>query len=238
MIGSLAAAASTTAAAPSMMSLFGPAALLGGLGFGASLMSNSAQSSANSKALKWQRYNMQHAHQWEVEDLKKAGLNPILSAGGNGASAGSVPNAPLPGIRLGDMEAGLQVASAVQGIKESQARQKLIENQSTSEQGKPQNIVGQIVPKMVEDVKALPKESVSTFKTVKEAIDGKMNPMNEWLKSVMGDNSAVSLKDRMKHKPVLPKHSDPSIDAQLKLRQRLRNYDYQGSNYDTRDYWR
>lgn len=30
----------------------------------------------------------QNAHQWEVEDLKKAGLNPILSA--NGATAGSI----------------------------------------------------------------------------------------------------------------------------------------------------
>lgn len=36
---------------------------------------------------KYQKEFAQNAHQWEVEDLKKAGLNPILSAGGGGASA-------------------------------------------------------------------------------------------------------------------------------------------------------
>lgn len=39
-----------------------------------------------------QQNNYRHRHQWEVEDLRKAGLNPILSAN----SAASVPSVGLP----------------------------------------------------------------------------------------------------------------------------------------------
>ena len=38
----------------------------------------------------WQEMMSNSAHQREVEDLKKAGLNPVLSAGGQGASVTSV----------------------------------------------------------------------------------------------------------------------------------------------------
>lgn len=37
---------------------------------------------------KHQKEFAQNAHQWEMADMEKAGLNPILSAGGSGATAG------------------------------------------------------------------------------------------------------------------------------------------------------
>lgn len=45
--------------------------------------------------MNFQEYHSTHAHQIEVEDLKQAGLNPILSAGGGGAPQPSGAQANL-----------------------------------------------------------------------------------------------------------------------------------------------
>lgn len=55
-----------------------------------------AADAANDKQIAWQREAMQNRHQWEVEDLRKAGLNPILSAnaGASTGGAGFHPSVP------------------------------------------------------------------------------------------------------------------------------------------------
>lgn len=64
------------------------------------------------EAWKRQKEAMQNAHQWEVADLRKAGLNPILSAtGGSGASTGGL-NSPMPD--MSGVEHGF--SSALQGL--------------------------------------------------------------------------------------------------------------------------
>lgn len=69
---------------------------------GGDLASSALGLYSSSKAWRRQREAAQNAHQWEVEDLRKAGLNPILSAtGGSGASAGSASVPAGLGVDLG-----------------------------------------------------------------------------------------------------------------------------------------
>lgn len=53
-------------------------------------LSANAAKGNTAQQIQWERERAKNAHQWEVEDLTKAGLNPILSAGGSGAVTGGI----------------------------------------------------------------------------------------------------------------------------------------------------
>ena len=106
---------------------FDVGSMLGGIGSAG--ISAKAARDMQKRQIEWERERATSAHQWEVEDLKKAGLNPILSAGGSGATTGGI-SAPLP-----DMS-GLETAGSAFKVKtemdknkaETQTQKATVEN--------------------------------------------------------------------------------------------------------------
>ena len=87
-------------------------------------------SSAVSAYFGWkhQKEAMQNRHQWEVEDLRKAGLNPILSAGGSGAP-GNAPQIVAPDL-AGAFKSGAETSTqhSEKNLKDALEKQTYVQN--------------------------------------------------------------------------------------------------------------
>lgn len=75
------------------------------------------------KARDFTKKMMKSRHQWEVGDLRKAGLNPILSAGGT-PSMGSSAMAQIPTMQGIDVAGAMEAYTSAADIKQKKARNK------------------------------------------------------------------------------------------------------------------
>lgn len=94
-------------------------ALISGVGslIGGEMTNSSARGIADAQ-MDFQQENSDTAHQREVRDLRAAGLNPILSAGGPGASTPSGASAPVINSLGEASKAAIQNFSALQSSRQ------------------------------------------------------------------------------------------------------------------------
>lgn len=111
--------------------------LSGGLGLAGSMMSASMSKAAAKRMIRFQDLMSRTQYQRMTEDMRKAGLNPILgiASGGNTAMPGAMPTVPDMGGAAGTgVSAALQARMNKQNIAASKAQVKNIDVQT--KQGK------------------------------------------------------------------------------------------------------
>lgn len=88
-------------------------------------------SSALSAYFSWkhQKEAMQNRHQWEVSDMRKAGLNPILSGTGGSGAGGNAPTIVAPDL-AGAMKSGAETETqhSEKNLKDALEKQTYVQN--------------------------------------------------------------------------------------------------------------
>lgn len=97
------------------------AAVTGGLSLLGGIKANKDAKAQSAKQMAFQERMSNTAHQRQVKDLRAAGLNPILSAGGQGASSPSGAMAPIKDVLTPATQAGLSARANVATVNNTEA---------------------------------------------------------------------------------------------------------------------
>lgn len=144
------------------------AGIAGGL-LAANSAKKAAEISANASAentqkqIDWYREMANNAHQMEVEDLRKAGLNPILSAGGStaGAIASNGISPQMPDTS-GYAQSGAVLAQGIQSGLQFMNDTKRLENETKTANAEVALKTVETIGKQLEN-KYLPKKQKAEF---------------------------------------------------------------------------
>lgn len=136
-----------------------------------------AQKQMLEKQLAWERERATNAHTWEVEDLKKAGLNPVLSAQGQGASTSAITT-PDPPYQAAYNQIGLMANEAVNNTAQLVMQNGLINKQLNQME---ENI--KTAPEQRKLIKAQQTVATNTANLIKEqtSIENYKKKMMNWL---------------------------------------------------------
>lgn len=136
-------------------------------------MSNNAMQANFKDQKEWEKEKMQNQLQWRVKDMMKAGINPALATGVQGASGGGAPSG-FGGMDLGNL--GTNAAAAYNNIAQIELREQEIEsikklNKAIANKAEAETIESMertktIEPKAAQDIKESQSRTIQNNESV------------------------------------------------------------------------